>query len=64
VPHIENGFLHYIIMEIVAVSDGDSGWAVKDNAPPQPFPIATGSASVSFTAMNGLDHQRLPKTEF
>jgi len=30
VPQLENGSLHYQIMEIIAASDFDSGWAVKD----------------------------------
>jgi len=30
VPQLENGSLHYTIMEIIAASDADSGWAVKD----------------------------------
>jgi hypothetical protein len=60
VPQLENGFLHYTIMEIMAASDADSGWAVKD-LPPQPFPTATGPSAVSFTAMDGLDSQRVSK---
>jgi len=58
VPQIENGSLHYIIMEIVAASDTDSGWAVKD-IPIQPFPTATGPTAVSFTATDEKDTQRL-----
>lgn len=30
VPQLENGSLHYHVMEIIAASDFDSGWAVKD----------------------------------
>jgi hypothetical protein len=30
VPQLENGFLHYQVMEIIAASDFDSGWALKD----------------------------------
>jgi hypothetical protein len=58
VPQIENGSLHYIIMEIVAASDTDRGWAVKD-IPIQPFPTATGPTAVSFTATDEKDTQRL-----
>lgn len=58
VPQIENGLLQYIIMEIVAASDTDRGWAVKD-IPIQPFPTATGPTAVSFTATDGKDAQRL-----
>jgi len=61
VPQLENGFLHYTIMDIIAASDSDSGWAVKD-MPSQPFPTATGPSAVSFTAIDGLDSQRAPKT--
>lgn len=60
VPQLENGFLHYTIMEIMAASDADSGWAVKD-LPPQPFPTATGPIAVSFTAIDGLDNQKVSK---
>ena len=60
VPQLENGSLHYTIMEIIAASDADSGWAVKD-LPSQPFPTATGPSVVSFTAMDGLDTQRVSK---
>jgi len=41
VPHIENGTLHYTIMQIVATSDVDSGWVLKQSIIP-PFPAATG----------------------
>jgi len=60
VPQFENGFLHYTVMEIIAASDADSGWAVKD-MPPQPFPTAIGPSAVSSTAMDGLDNQRALK---
>jgi len=60
VPQLENGSLHYTIMEIIAASDADSGWAVKD-LPSQPFPTGTGPSVVSFTAMDGLDTQRVSK---
>lgn len=56
VPQLENGFLHYIIMEIIAASDGDSGWSVKD-LPSQPYPTATGPTAGSFTAMDSFDPQ-------
>jgi hypothetical protein len=44
-------------MEIVAASDTDSGWAVKD-IPIQPFPTATGPTAVSFTVTDEKDTQR------
>jgi hypothetical protein len=64
VPQLENGFLHYIMMEIVAASDVDSGWAIK--APPAPaFPTttvpSTVPSAVSFKAMSDLDTPRLVK---
>jgi len=61
VPQLENGSLHYTMMEIIAASDVDSGWAVKD-LPSQPFPTATGPSAVSFAVMDGLDTQRISKT--
>jgi hypothetical protein len=45
VPQLENGALHYIMMEIVAASDADSGWAVKA-APTSAFPTSTVPSSV------------------
>lgn len=63
VPQLENGSLHYTIMEIIAASDFDSGWAVKD-LPTQPFPTATGPTAVNLTAMEGVDTQRIPKSGF
>lgn len=63
VPQFENGFLHYTIMEIIAASDTDSGWSVKD-LPSQPLPIATGPSAVSFTATDGLDTQKSSKSGF
>ena len=61
VPQLENGSLHYTVMEIIAASDADSGWAVKD-LPTQPFPTATGPAPLSFTTVDGLDAQRGSKS--
>jgi hypothetical protein len=64
VPQFENGFLQYTIMEIIAASDADSGWAVKD-LPAQPFPNVSGpSAMISITAMDGVDTQRISKNGF
>jgi hypothetical protein len=58
VPQVENGMLHYIVMEIVAASDTDRGWALKD-APMQAFPMATGPMTVSFTASDDRDSQAI-----
>lgn len=56
VPQIENGALQYIIFEIVATSDNDSGWTIKDQ-PSQAFPTATGPSVVNnLTAV--VDHNR------
>lgn len=61
VPHLENGALHYIIMEIIATSDTDSGWVVKD-LPSQHFPAATGPSAVSTAAIDGPDNQKRSKS--
>ncbi|KAF4635839.1 hypothetical protein G7Y89_g2247 [Cudoniella acicularis] len=63
VPQLENGALQYIMMEIIATSDADSGWAVKDQ-PSQVFPTATGPSVVSSAAVDGLDSQKYSKTGF
>lgn len=54
VPQLGNGFLHYTIMEIIAVSEMDSGWAVKRMSL-DPIPIASGPNAVSYTAIEGFD---------
>jgi len=62
VPQLENGSLQYIIMEIIAASDADSGWAVKE-LPPQPsFPNATGPSAVNHTAMDGVQTSMVSQT--
>jgi hypothetical protein len=61
VPQVENGALHYIIMEIIATSDADSGWTVKD-LPNQHFPTATGPSAVSTAAIDGPDNQKNSKS--
>jgi len=63
VPQFENGFLHYTIMEIIAASDSDNGWSVKD-LPSQPFPNTAGPSAMSFTATDGLDPQKSSKSGF
>jgi len=45
-------------MEIVAASDTDSGWAVKD-IPIQPFPTATEPSAVTNATVDGIDTERL-----
>jgi len=66
VPQFENGSLHYIIMEIVAASDADSGWAVKI-PPPQTFPTSTVPSTVpsmvSFKSTSNLEAPGLTKGE-
>lgn len=58
VPQLENGSLHYIMMEIIAASDFDSGWGVK-TAPVPEFPMATVPSTVpsvvSFKATSGIE---------
>ncbi|TVY80667.1 hypothetical protein LSUE1_G004501 [Lachnellula suecica] len=61
VPQLENGALHYIIMEIIANSDADSGWTVK-NIPNQTSPIATGPTAVSSTVTDRIDSQKHSKS--
>lgn len=63
VPQLENGSLHYTIMEIIAASDFDSGWALKELTT-QAFPTATGPSAVSLTAMERVDNQRISKGGF
>ena len=58
VPQLENGSLRYSIMEIVAASDTDSGWTVKQ-IPTQEFPMATGTSADSIRAVDGIGTQRL-----
>jgi hypothetical protein len=41
VPRFENGSVHYMIMNVVATSDFDSGWTVKDML--QPFSNSSGA---------------------
>jgi len=60
VPQLENGSLQYIIMEIIATSDFDNGWAVKTAAPAQQtFPTSTVPSTVpsivGFKAMSGIE---------
>ncbi len=59
VPQIENGSLHYFIREIVAASDTDSGWAVREV--PETFPTATGPSAIHVNALMesiGIDCKR------
>jgi hypothetical protein len=63
VPQLENGTLHYTIMEIVAASDADSGWAVKDK-PTQPYPTATEPSVATLTTMDGLEAHGRSKGRF
>jgi len=60
VPQLENGSLHYTVMEIIAASDFDSGWVVKP-LPPQSYPTASGPSAVNMTVMDGVDTQKNPK---
>ncbi|KAG4430703.1 hypothetical protein IFR05_013807 [Cadophora sp. M221] len=60
VPQFEDGMLLYTVMEIIAGSDWDIGWAVKQ-PPAQPFPSVTGPSATTITAMDGLDTQKTGK---
>ncbi|KAH8684619.1 hypothetical protein BGZ60DRAFT_442622 [Tricladium varicosporioides] len=61
VPQLENGAFQYIIMQIIATSDADSGWAVKDQ-PSQVYPTATGPSIISTApAIDGFESQKHTK---
>ncbi|CAG8973371.1 hypothetical protein HYALB_00000134 [Hymenoscyphus albidus] len=62
VPQIENGALQYIIFKIVATSDMDSGWTIKDHPQTsQLFPTATGPSAVNLTA--AVDNRQKQRTK-
>ncbi|KAL2069634.1 hypothetical protein VTL71DRAFT_14313 [Oculimacula yallundae] len=61
VPQFEDGMLLYTVMEIIAGSDWDSGWAVKQ-PPAEAFSSVTEATAISITAMDGIDSQRTGKT--
>jgi len=61
VPQFENGMLLYTVMEIIAGSDWDSGWAVKETPAEPTFPSVTGPAAITITAMDGIDAQKSGK---
>ncbi|KAL5318699.1 hypothetical protein ACEPPN_013763 [Leptodophora sp. 'Broadleaf-Isolate-01'] len=48
------------VMEIIAGSDWDIGWAVKQ-PPAEPFPSVTGPSATTITAMDGVDTQKTGK---
>lgn len=52
VPQFENGNLQYMIMEIIANSDRDSGWSVKD-FPLHNLAITTEPDAVTLRATDG-----------
>ncbi|CZS96535.1 hypothetical protein WAI453_010013 [Rhynchosporium graminicola] len=60
VPQFEDGMLLYTMMEIIAGSDLDSGWAVKQ---PQAdaFPSVTEPTAMTITATDGIDSQKTRK---
>ncbi|RDL37317.1 Uncharacterized protein BP5553_04750 [Venustampulla echinocandica] len=60
VPQLENGALQYIIMNIAATCDADSGWSVRDH-PIHSLPATTGPSVVGYTASDGLDYQKHSK---
>jgi len=65
VPQFEQGFLHYIMMEIVANSDVDSGWVVKTQPTETTFPISTTMpVSSSYKAFSGVDTHGFARNAF
>lgn len=62
VPHLENGFLHYLVTEIIAASDRKSVWVVKD-ATPQPLPTTTKPTSFSFVVVDDLLDSQQPSKD-
>lgn len=64
-PRFEQGFLHYIMMEIVANSDVDTGWVVKIQPTETPFPTSTTMPlSGSYKAFTGIETHGLAKSAF
>jgi len=57
VPRYENGSVHYMIMDVVATSEFDSGWTVKDL--PQPFPTSSGPEAVGLKATSGEENPKV-----
>jgi len=53
VPQIENGAFQYTLTEIIAASEFDYGWLVKDKPVPS-FPTSTEPSAVSSTAVDRL----------
>jgi len=65
VPQFERGVLQYIMMEIVANSDVDSGWVVKTQPTETTFPTSTTMpVSGSYKAFSGVDTHGLAKNTF
>jgi len=62
VPQFEDGMLFYTVMEIIAGSDWDSGWAVKQPLA-EPFPSVTEATATAITATDGVASQKTEKTE-
>ncbi|KAF7891258.1 uncharacterized protein EAF02_001583 [Botrytis sinoallii] len=56
VPQIQDGNLYYTVMEIVALSDFDSGWIVKEPKSPE-FPTTTSPTAESLPANDGAVSQ-------
>lgn len=60
-PQVENGLLHYALMEIAAASETDSGWVVKNFAT-RALPVASGPNAVTIGAIDGYESQRAMKS--
>ncbi|THV47030.1 hypothetical protein BGAL_0341g00110 [Botrytis galanthina] len=56
VPQIQDGNLYYTVMEIVALSDFDSGWKVKEPKSAE-FPTTTSPTVDSLPANEGAVSQ-------
>ncbi|TEY46979.1 hypothetical protein BOTCAL_0309g00080 [Botryotinia calthae] len=56
VPQIQDGNLYYTVMEIIALSDFDSGWIVKEPKSAE-FPTTTSPTVESLPAIDGVVSQ-------
>lgn len=54
ISKFDNGILHYTMMEIIAASDYDSGWVVKQ-PPVQILPTTTQSIGVTGVTITATD---------
>lgn len=52
IPQMRNGTMKYIIMDVIATSDTDAGWRVKE-LPAQQLPISSGPEAVTSKRTSG-----------